>query len=66
MARPGRHLLPAHAGMVPGTYSSLTAVRSAPRARRDGPDNAADAVALMACSLRTRGWSLLGRVSEVL
>ena len=62
-SRPGRpaarraHLLPAPAGMVPGTTSRTPPARSAPRARGDGPPSAVDFAEPDTCSPRPRGWS---------
>ncbi len=50
-------LLPAHAGMVRSCGSSRTTVRTAPRARGDGPDRRGQRHRAGNCSPRTRGWS---------
>ncbi len=51
------HVLPAHAGMVPAAGRSFRSVRSAPRARGDGPRLGRGRVGGRGCSPRTRGWS---------
>ncbi len=51
-------LLPAHAGMVPRTAPSPRGIRTAPRARGDGPARMRHELEVMYCSPRTRGWSL--------
>ena len=51
------HLLPAHAGMVPGQRPYRPGGRSAPRARGDGPVAPSRRCRSASCSPRTRGWS---------
>ena len=55
----GRHpaLLPAHAGMVPGSANIPSDFCTAPRARGDGPDRLIAPIRQTPCSPRTRGWS---------
>ena len=53
----GRDLLPAHAGMVPGTVTSARECGAAPRARGDGPRHGPSSSTKQSCSPRTRGWS---------
>ena len=52
-----RHLLPAHAGMVPGADDGTCGDCAAPRARGDGPTAIAANLRVPDCSPRTRGWS---------
>jgi hypothetical protein len=56
-----RSVLPAHAGMVPGSTAAARRTSSAPRARGDGPGNATSSAPHSPCSPRTRGWSRHGR-----
>ncbi len=50
-------MLPAHAGMVPGSRSAPASPSCAPRARGDGPLRLGMGPRSLACSPRTRGWS---------
>ena len=52
-------VLPAHAGMVPPYIRVSADIRSAPRARGDGPKGNKTPFQLLTCSPRTRGWSLV-------
>ncbi len=56
-SRHSRRLLPAPAGMVPPPACHAHAVRTAPRARGDGPPDPSRTAAPYACSPRPRGWS---------
>jgi len=58
-------VLPAHAGMVPGCRNAACSLRSAPRARGDGPRKVLHRLTRNRCSPRTRGWSRLGRGLEL-
>ena len=61
----GLALLPAHAGMVPGRDFTAEEVRSAPRARGDGPLGQLLIRRRVHCSPRTRGWSPHGEQRRV-
>ena len=54
-------VLPAHAGMVPGSTVQLSAPSGAPRARGDGPQPPKKPSSPPVCSPRTRGWSRAAR-----
>ncbi len=53
----GRQLLPAHAGLVPGTPVPPSARRPAPRACGVGPEGKGTQALDQVCSPRMRGWS---------
>ena len=65
LRRSRRHVLPAHAGMVPGTRKVRRLRCGAPRARGDGPPRGRAWRAGAPCSPRTRGWSRPGRRSPM-
>ncbi|SEM21231.1 hypothetical protein SAMN05414137_120182 [Streptacidiphilus jiangxiensis] len=57
-------LLPAPAGMVPAFRTCSAGLRSAPRARGDGPGRRAHRSPANHCSPRPRGWSLGDQLGE--
>ena len=50
-----KHVLPAYAGMIPGSGARRLAARSAPRIRGDDPAGSIDLYAYSECSPHTRG-----------
>src|SRR5690606_30326899 len=61
-----RVVLPAHAGMVPRPRLRSTTTTGAPRARGDGPAAGGFHYGSRECSPRTRGWSQIRDLREVL
>ncbi len=55
---PGVVVLPAPAGMVPGSWRAAARSRRAPRACGDGPAIGRTVITRPACSPRLRGWSM--------